>query len=72
MLWGDDGFGVFVKRVKIPEGVAEIKGLNLIRRLAGVRTPFRSAVSRSHRANCRHLRLNRNSRRAGGVLDGET
>ena len=38
MLWGDDGFGVFVKRVKIPEGVAEIKGLNLIRRLAGVRT----------------------------------
>lgn len=40
VVHGSDGFDVFVKRVGVPEAVAEVKGLNLIRRLAGVRTPM--------------------------------
>lgn len=39
VVHGRDGFDVFVKQVGKPEGVAELKGLNLIRRLSGVRTP---------------------------------
>lgn len=39
VVHGRDGFDVFVKQANRAEGIAELKGLNLIRRLSGVRTP---------------------------------
>lgn len=39
LIHGDDGFAVFAKHTGVPEGLAEVKGLNLIRHRSGVRTP---------------------------------